>query len=107
MTPDIFFGKDDTAPALSEQLLAPGGTPFDLTGATVVFRFRLIDQSGAQVSQAATIVGDHTQGNVAWQPAAPLPPGLYHANWVATLAGGAVITVPNDRWLIMKVLEGP
>lgn len=105
-TPDLFFGELDTAPTYTQVLLGADGLPLALAGASVAFRYRLRNRTAAEVVETASIV-DADEGVVEWTPAAPMPRGEYHANWIVTFAGGAQLTVPNDRHLLVQVLSRP
>ena len=106
-SPDIFFGPGDTAPVLTDTLLGPDGTPLDLTGATVTFRYSSWDGNGPLIQEEATIVGDETDGTVSWQPVAELATGKYNCDWHVVLGSADVMTVPNDRNLLMQVKAPP
>jgi hypothetical protein len=105
--PDIFFGEGDRAPVVTDTLIGADGEPIDLTGATVVMRFRLKDETDSQTSEAVDVVGDPADGEVEWTPATGRAAGDYNANWVVTMSGGEQVTVPNDRYLWMQVQPAP
>jgi hypothetical protein len=110
MSPDIFFGAGDTAPVVSDTLYNPDGTRLDLTGGSVVARFRDKDQIGNEVSEPVVIVQTTdatTFGNIEWTPAGARAEGNYNLQWIVTLPGGTVVTVPNDRYLWMQVWPAP
>jgi hypothetical protein len=52
-------------------------------------------------------VGDPTDGTVSWQPVAELATGKYNCDWHVVLGSADVMTVPNDRNLIMQVKAPP
>lgn len=110
MSPDIFFGAGDLAPVITDTLFGPGGEPLDLTGATVVIRYRDKDQMTDEVIESVTIMqttDPATLGDIAWTPVAAAVAGDYNTNWIVTLPGSKPMTIPNDRYLWMQVLPAP
>jgi hypothetical protein len=107
MTPDIFFGAGDRAPSHSQPLIGPDGNPIDGTAKTLIFRYRLTDQTAPEVRDTASWSGSPTLGIGLWVPSAPMPAGTYHANWIVQYGLSDQMTIPNDRWLIMVVKPVP
>lgn len=110
MSPDIPFGEGDVGPAVDDVILDGLGNPMDLSGATVVFRYRDKDQLSAEINEPAVVeqtTEPLTMGAVSWTPAGPMPPGEFNANWVVSFGGSAPVTFPDDRYLWMSVLPKP
>lgn len=108
--PDILFGAGDLAPVVPYTLRDRDGNPVDLTGATVVVRFRDKDQLAAETTETVAVaqtVDPATLGTIAWTPSAPAAAGEYNLNWIATLPGAKPETFPPDRYLWMSILPAP
>jgi hypothetical protein len=112
-SPDIFFGAGDKAPQITHPLKNPDGSVMDLTGRTVHFRYRVKNQSEDEVIETATILGDPSEGNALWTPAVAVPAGEdglprnYNADWIVDRGLPTQETVPNDRYLWMRVKPAP
>lgn len=74
-------------PSITEQITS-GGSPVDLTGATVTFKMRPLNSSTEKVSQPATVV-DAAQGQVRydWADVDVNTAGFFLVWWEVTLAG--------------------
>jgi hypothetical protein len=106
MAADFTIKKGDTAYPLNATLIPPLGQTLNLTGASVVFKMWAQSQSPTlKVNAAATIV-DPLACTVRYtfQPADVDTAEGYLAQWVVTLAGGAVATFPNSKALTVRVI---
>lgn len=101
---DVFtIKRGDTSPAL-RYALDPASV--DLTGATVVFQWRLWKSATAQ-SRAATIVtatGTPTVQHT-WQAGDTDVAGIYEGEFRVTYAGGAIETFPNAGFIGIRIEE--
>lgn len=93
-----------------QDTLTLGGSPVDLTGATV--RFRMKSFNGVKsVDQAATIVSA-AAGTVEYQPVAGDVDTVagYKVEWAVTFPDSSVLTVPAGRspdndYIYLRILE--
>lgn len=105
---DLFLARGDLSPSPEATLKDAAGAAVDLTGASVVFQFRLLDRLGPSRGGAAAIQSPATAGKVAyaWVAGDTDVPGLYNGVWVATWAGtGAVMTFPNNGFATILIGE--
>lgn len=113
-SPDIYLGEGDRK-HITDVLKDAAGNPKDLTGKTVVFRYRVKNQTLPEVDDPVTVAADPTTGGVDWLPssaavASPVAPGLpgnYNGNWVINPGLPDQDTVPNDRYLWVQVWPAP
>jgi len=82
----------DTSPSISETLTV-GGTPFNLSSSTAVFKMRPVGSTALKVNAAAVCVSPKTNGTVRydWQAADVNTVGQYIA-WFEITTSGAVQT---------------
>lgn len=102
---DFIIKKGDTRPKFRATLYDESGVVIDLTGASVTFVMAQPGQT-AKVNAAMTIVNP-TGGIVeyTWVTADVDTAGAFRAEIQVTLAGGAKLTVPSDRYLGINILE--
>lgn len=110
--PDIHFGAGDTAPVIIDKLYGSDGNPLDLSGVgtTVVIRYRDKDQLAPEVTETVAITQTAdvaTTGDIAWTPSGARAAGDFNSNWIVTLTGGLILTIPNDRYMWMLVQAKP
>jgi hypothetical protein len=87
-----------------EITLTSGGTPVDLTGASVSVRAR--QRNGGTVTTSGTVTGTGTV-SVTWASGA-LAEGLHDIAVVVTFGGGAIRTYPsNGAWPQVNVISRP
>lgn len=86
--------RNDTSPAIGQQLLYGNGAVVDLTGATVRLH---IARRGVSIVDAVASIDDAINGMVSyqWQAADTAVDGLYMQEWQVTFQSGAVETFPN------------
>lgn len=97
----------DRLPAIDRVLYKPDGTPQDLTGATVQFKFQLAPVNGGA---AGTVKGGScTVLNVAggqvrysWAAGDTSVAGVYRAEFIATI-GGSDVSFPNQGFLLLII----
>lgn len=103
MEADYKVGQGDTK-TLTETLLDAVGVAIDLTGATVEFRFRIVDDTAPAIVKAATVVTPlEGKVSVALLPADLATPGEYDVSWWITPSGGARYTWNANRFLRLHV----
>ncbi len=105
MSSDSFVIKQgDTLPALRRTLLNSDGTPIDLTSATAV-RFHMIESGTPMIDEAAVVVPPEVDGVVEypWAAGDTDTAGVFQAEFEVTFAAGTVITVPNDRFMQVRI----
>ena len=103
---DINLKQGDRLPALYAVLTDANGTPVDLTGGTVIVKFKLIGGgTGTEKGGTCTIV-DAANGQVsyAWGATDTATPGDYNLEFVATL-GGKQMTFPNEGYASMRIWD--
>lgn len=82
------------------------GAPVNLTSATIAFRFR--SQAGGMVHTGAGVVLDPPEAGIVkydWQTGDTDVPGVYNAEFVATIAGKE-ISFPNAGYFRLEIAAG-
>jgi hypothetical protein len=104
MAADFTIKQGSTSPVFNTAILDSYGNRLDLTGATVMFVMRLLSGLNPTTNAAATIL-DAPAGMVSYPftTSDTSGPGLYMAEFVVTLPGGAVYTYPNDGYLEISI----
>ena len=100
----ITIKRNDTARKISDTLLLDGAA-IDLTGSTVKFVMKP-KGSGDIIKKNATIV-TAPAGKVEYQfeTGDTQNAGGYFIEWEITFSGGAVLTVPDDGYSELTILE--
>jgi hypothetical protein len=84
------------------------GNYVDLTGASIAVKARIRNQSVAEASFAGSVIGTTPQTQARRLIAnGDFAEGHYDAVFVATLAGGEVVTWPPNRQLFLQVIARP
>lgn len=93
--------QNDRLPIISSTLTGADGA-LNLTGATVRFRMRLLESTTLKVDQPATI-GDADDGVVSysWQAGDTDTAGTMLAEWQVTYPDAGILTVPNDKPVVV------
>jgi hypothetical protein len=110
MAVDFFITQGDLAQSFVQQLSRADGSLPDLTGASVFFRYRNLDNdAGPEVIAAASIVGVPTNATVQydWQTADTATPGVLLADWKVVYVGGKTESFPSGRVLRIKIKAKP
>jgi hypothetical protein len=97
--------KNDRRPACRVTIMQGTNVPLDLTGASVTFRMRA--RGGAvKIAAGACTVITAASGIVEypWAAGDTDTPGLYDAEFVATLPGALPLTAPADQHIEVKVV---
>jgi len=96
--------QGDTGVTFTDTLTA-GGSPVDLTGATVKFLLKNRHTGTLQIDGAATIVSA-INGQVSYQPTADdvAIAGVFLREWEITLPSGKILTVPNSTRPTLEIL---
>ena len=97
----ITLTAGDTASVITAALTV-GGSAYDLTSKTVQAKIR--PRNGATILVSCSNVGDPTTGTVSLSLPSNLGAGVYDVVFVATQAGGAVLTFPNTGALSMNIV---
>jgi hypothetical protein len=102
---DFVIKKGNREPSISATLQL-GSAAIDLTGSTVRFLMRKVGGTATKVAAAATVVSA-ADGTVRydWGAADLDTVGEYLCEWEIAKAGGNKITVPNDSYLTLLVVE--
>lgn len=97
--------KNDRAPSISATFTS-GGSPVDLSGATVKFLMAPSVGGTPKVNASATIVSA-TEGQVRydWASGNTDTVGLFYAEWEVTYSNGVKQTFPNDNYLHIVVMS--
>ena len=80
--------------------------PVNLTGATVTMRMRRAESGPLVITDGpVTIVGDQTQGDVAyqWQPADTDEHGMYLVQWKVVFSGGEIQYYPTEDYTRVEI----
>ena len=114
---DFALGQGDANVKWSRSIYDSIGNPVDITGASVVFRYRLMNQSTPAVSNAGAVTGPagNRVATYTFTSADTATPGDYNASFVVTLPiadGGAdgsaeTFTYPSNRWLRFTITPAP
>lgn len=94
----LTFVQGDTAPAISATITrTTDGTVVNLTGATVSFQMRKVDDRRFTVNATAS-VGTPTEGTVSydWAPNDLSTPGRYVVQWEVTYGDGRIQTTAQE-----------
>lgn len=102
----ITVKRGDRHPHIDATLLNPDGTAVDLSGASVKFLMRSVLGGVLKVNASATVV-DAAAGQVSyvWGATDTDTAGDYRAEFEVTFGDGTKLTVPNDSYLPVTVLE--
>jgi hypothetical protein len=104
---DFYGVVGDRLPAITSQLLDDDGNPVDLTGATVRFVMRALEDTDLKVDGAGEVTdADAGQVRYLWGAADLDTEGLYLASWQVTFGDGRRQTYPGDRQLVVEVSPG-
>ena len=103
---DIYWKLNDTLPT-QPFTLSVNGEPLILTGATVRFKMWTAGNSATPKVNAVATVVDAQAGRVSYTPVAADTDTAddYEAEFEADFGGGAVISVPNDKNLKVKISD--
>jgi hypothetical protein len=93
--------QHDTLPQITSALGGFG----DLTGATVKFVMRKVDNLSPKIAAAGSF-DDRTAGLVrySWLPVDTDTPGTYDAEWEVTYSSGKKQTFPGDSYLTVIIV---
>ena len=105
---DFQIKQADTSPSISYDLTYDDLTKPDLTGATVIFRWKPVD-GGTAKQGVAVVDGDGTGVNPArvryvWVSGDTSVAGSHNAEWEVTFAGGKIGTFPNGPTFISLLI---
>lgn len=103
---NFFLKKDDLVPQIQSRLVDPSGY-VDLTGATVTFRMRLMNTTGARKVDAVASIVDAATGLVqyTWVSGDTDTPGYYDMEWHVVLSNDATVTFPNNGNLRLLITD--
>lgn len=97
----------DTSSSIYSTLQNSGGTPVDLTGATVLWKLAPLAGGTLTVAGTATIIqsGSTAVGEVQYPwGTAVATAGRYLGEWEVTYSGGAIQSFPNDGYVVVDVV---
>lgn len=97
--------QNDTLPNLEAQLIDADGTPLNLELCGVWFRM-VYGRQMMKVNRSATIT-DMANGKVKveWQDGDTDTPGLYRAEFEIHMPDDKIITVPNDGYFLINIVQ--
>ena len=98
--------RNDRLPSIAAALTYSDGTVIDLTAATALKFIMRNAATGAVKINATAVIEDADSGLVRydWAGTDTDTAGAYLAEW-ETVIGGNKITVPNDGYLIVNIVE--
>ena len=101
----VYIKKGDRYPLLTATLQTEDGTAIDLTGGSVVFR--MSTQHGKNLVNTAATVVTAASGIVRYDWAAGDTDvvGKFRGEFVATLASGRAVTVPNFEYIDIRIQD--
>src|SRR5690625_4740426 len=104
MSNEITLKRYDRTPALEAVLQQATGAPINLQNATV--KFLMKDQDGLKIDSPVTII-DVSRGMVKydWAEDDTDEVGDYQAEFEITFSNGRKMTVPNDDYIVVVILE--
>lgn len=102
MSSPIVMTQGNLLPSIQEPLKL-GGVPVNLTGASVVFRFR--PQSGGASREGPCVVVDGLLAIVRydWQPGDTAAAGVFDAQFIATYPGAKPMSFPNKGYRRLEI----
>lgn len=101
----FYIKRNDTAPSLEAQLIDADGNPINLDMCGV--RFIMQDGFGrVNINRPATII-DAAQGRVQvdWQEGDTSVAGVMRCEFEIVFTDGSVMTVPNDGYFMIQIVE--
>lgn len=105
---DFIIKRNDRQPTMTATLKDADGNAVDLTGATVLFKLRLVGSTTLKVSATAVVDPDqvNNKGKVsyAWAAVDTDAAGIYEAEFQATISG-LIQTFPNSQHLVVNIVE--
>ena len=101
----FYIKQNDTSPSLRATLKDGDNIAIDLTGATVRFHMKSLEDKTVVVDADATIVSPSVNGIVQydWDNGDTATAGSYQGEFEVTLAGGAVETFPNNTNISISI----
>ncbi len=106
---DYTIKQNDTEKKLEATLRDAADVAVDLTGATIVFSMRRLDDRTVVISkQTVTITNPPgTDGKVEypWKLSETATLGEYEGEFQVTFSGGGVQTFPNDRHIRIRIVD--
>lgn len=102
----VLVKQNDRLPALTVTAVQTDGTPYDLTGASIVFNMRNAETGTVKVSRAAATLVSGPNGTMRYEWAATDldTVGLYEAEFEATIASKK-LSIPTDGFIPIRVLD--
>jgi hypothetical protein len=107
---DFPLTQGDTLPVMEHELRQPDGSIPDLTGATVVFRYRNEDLTQADEVLRPASVADLASARVRWTPISAdtaVPAVLLGDYRVVYQDGSGPESFPNDGYIRVRVKPRP
>jgi hypothetical protein len=105
------FSVGDNLPALSEQFLDRGGSPIDLTGATVKILVGTAINTPPKVSNTNVTIATPATGQVTYEftptDMTALGQGQFIGMFVATLSNGQQVSLPQQGFLSINIQGQP
>lgn len=103
---EYFIKQGDLEPAIEANLQYADGTPVDVTGKTVTFKWRNRDDDAAAIQTGTATVVDGPTGHVKydWQTGETDTPGPFYAEWDVVISGARTLTFPNNGFLEFLVV---
>jgi len=101
----FYIKQNDTSPSLRALLKDGDNLAIDLTGATVRFHMKSLEDNTVVVDASTTIVAPSTAGIVQydWDNGDTATAGSYQGEFEVTFAGGAVETFPNKTNISISI----
>jgi hypothetical protein len=101
----FYIKQNDTSPSLRAALKDGDNLAIDLTGATVRFHMKSLEDNTVVVDADATVVVPSVSGIVQydWDNGDTATAGSYQGEFEVTFAGGAIETFPNKTNISISI----
>ena len=102
----IIMKQGDRLPSLSVTAITNDGSPYDLTGATVVFNMRDVDTGTVKVNRSAAVLVDGPTGKIRydWASSDLDTVGTFEAEFEATISSRK-LSIPSNNWIPIRVID--
>tara|TARA_R110000772_G_scaffold249530_2_gene364008 strand:+ start:118675 stop:118998 length:324 start_codon:yes stop_codon:yes gene_type:complete len=102
---DFVLKKGDQLPFITDQVLDANSSAFDLSNATVSFKYRL--RNGEDVTSGDAVITDAANGRVQyeWLDSDVSGAGVFYAEWEVYESGSRVLTHPRDRCILFEIMD--
>lgn len=103
---DFVLKKGDKLPVLRAVFLNDGGSPMNISGCSILFKYKLREDDSLIISRTA-IVEDPLNGiaQYVWTTEDTSSLGVYIGEFIITFPSGKEVTFPEDTYLVFEVID--